>query len=105
MVFLRIKNVNGWNYAYLVRNDWVPGKGSRQTVVHYVGKVRHDVKIDAGAVFERDRFECQRCKTIDNLTIDHVVPTSKGGTNNFDNLQVLCEKCNAKKGNDIIDYR
>ena len=33
-----------------------------------------------------------------NFTIDHIVPQSKGGTDHFDNLQLLCNACNSKKG-------
>lgn len=32
------------------------------------------------------------------LEVDHVVPISKGGTNDLDNLQTLCEPCNQAKG-------
>lgn len=34
--------------------------------------------------------------------IDHVIPTSKGGSNDRENLRVVCRECNLKKGNDII---
>lgn len=40
-----------------------------------------------------------------SLTVDHVVPLSKGGTNNIDNLQPLCLTCNLSKATKIIDYR
>ena len=36
------------------------------------------------------------------LTVDHILPHSKGGTRNMNNVQLLCEKCNNKKGNKVI---
>lgn len=41
------------------------------------------------------------------MTIDHIIPKSKGGSNNLDNLDPMCEKCNTKKGdkfNNNIEY-
>ena len=45
---------------------------------------------------------CNGCKThfpFRNMTIDHKVPVSKGGTDHYDNLQLLCGACNSTKGN------
>lgn len=39
------------------------------------------------------------------LTIDHVIPLSKGGTNLIDNIQPLCQSCNSSKARSTIDYR
>lgn len=49
-------------------------------------------------VIERDGPGCQHCGTEDNPTIDHVIPVVRGGTNDLDNLQVLCGSCNSRKG-------
>lgn len=48
---------------------------------------------------------CLCCKEQKPLTVDHVLPISKGGTNTIDNLQPLCLSCNSRKQAKIIDYR
>lgn len=50
-------------------------------------------------VFIRDGFNCQYCGSRDNLTIDHIMPASKGGKNHFENCVAACKPCNNKKGN------
>lgn len=41
---------------------------------------------------------CQRCGSTENLTKEHIVPLSRGGKNNLENLSVLCQGCNEQKG-------
>lgn len=48
---------------------------------------------------------CLWCGQRKPLTVDHVVPLSKGGTNWISNIQPLCKSCNSKKNNKIIDFR
>lgn len=48
---------------------------------------------------------CACCGSRDNITVDHVLPLSKGGLDNVLNIQPLCHTCNSKKKAKIIDYR
>lgn len=50
------------------------------------------------SVMERDEYRCKHCGTCKDLTIDHILPRSKGGGNEIENLQTLCRSCNSKKG-------
>ena len=58
-----------------------------------LGKLRH-------LVLKRDRYKCCDCgatKEEIKLEIDHIIPFSKGGLTELDNLQTLCKKCNRSK--------
>ena len=53
-------------------------------------------------IFKRDRFTCQFCGRqpgSEELTIDHVVPRSRGGTSTWENCVLACVPCNARKAN------
>jgi 5-methylcytosine-specific restriction endonuclease McrA len=54
---------------------------------------------------EKFNHQCVCCKQVKKLEADHVIPVSKGGTTNIENIQPLCRSCNARKNNKIIDYR
>jgi 5-methylcytosine-specific restriction endonuclease McrA len=43
--------------------------------------------------------------TSPDVTLDHVIPFSRGGRHHFSNFQLLCRSCNSKKGTKTIDYR
>lgn len=49
-------------------------------------------------VLRRDRNKCQYCGATKNLTLDHVVPKSRGGTHTWDNVVIACNHCNSRKG-------
>lgn len=49
-------------------------------------------------IIERDGYHCINCGATKNLSVDHIVPISKGGSDDLDNLQMLCRSCNSSKG-------
>jgi len=49
-------------------------------------------------VFERDGHACTECGSAQRLEVDHMLPTSRGGSDEPDNLQALCQPCNGSKG-------
>lgn len=49
-------------------------------------------------VEKRDGRFCRNCKTTHGLSVDHIVALVNGGTNDPDNLQILCKSCNSRKG-------
>ncbi|HEY9188567.1 MAG TPA: HNH endonuclease [Ignavibacteria bacterium] len=50
-------------------------------------------------VIRRDNFKCQYCgSTTKPLTLDHVLPKSRGGVDSWENLVTACVDCNNKKG-------
>lgn len=54
-------------------------------------------------VMKRDRHTCQYCGTKSDLTLDHVLPRSRGGKDSWENLVTACNQCNVKKGNRTPD--
>jgi 5-methylcytosine-specific restriction endonuclease McrA len=69
-------------------------------LVTYVNVPRdaHRRKITRRAVFARDGWACQYCGARSNLTVDHVIPRSKGGKSERDNIVASCAPCNRRKG-------
>jgi 5-methylcytosine-specific restriction endonuclease McrA len=64
----------------------------------YVNAPYKGVALTRQNIFKRDNFECQYCGTKRDLTLDHVVPSSKGGKHSWTNLITACKRCNARKG-------
>ena len=52
-------------------------------------------------VWKRDEGKCVNCGSKEKLEFDHIIPYSKGGSNTYRNIQLLCEKCNRVKSSNF----
>ena len=70
------------------------------------GFFRQEVRFSRRNIFERDKNTCQYCGrrfAKADLTLDHVVPRSKGGRDSWENLVLACVRCNVRKANRTPD--
>ncbi|MCB0044880.1 MAG: HNH endonuclease [Caldilineaceae bacterium] len=70
-------------------------------LVHYVRLPHRRVPATRSAIMLRDAYTCQYCGETpgrNNLTVDHVLPRSRGGSHDWQNLTTACKRCNQKKG-------
>ena len=69
----------------------------------YVNVPRRRIVLSKTNILKRDHYKCQYCenKTKD-LTVDHVIPRSKGGPSTWENLVCACFNCNNKKGDYLL---
>jgi len=63
-----------------------------------IKKNAKDIKISRSRVYQRDGYACVYCGVVKKLTIDHVIPKSRGGDNTWENMVTCCFDCNSRKG-------
>lgn len=113
------------NFISYTWEEWISEKTNLPQVEHYIRTPslnvpapeviiltnyndvhRTTVKFSSRAVYRRDSYTCvyckKKCKTED-LTIDHVVPKSKGGKSSFENCVAACFTCNNLKGDSSLE--
>lgn len=81
--------------------------------VNLISRLKKQARRSAGnltvaewrSVLEEFGGQCLACESDDPVTIDHVIPISKGGSNTRDNVQPLCGSCNSSKSDKTVDYR
>lgn len=74
----------------------------RPVIIRLLNYIRHfsrGLRPNRNRIYKRDGYECVYCGSKKNLTLDHVIPKSRGGTNDWTNLVTSCMKCNLKKAN------
>ncbi len=66
---------------------------------YYVKPIYRDAYPTKRNIFIRDRYRCQYCGSVKDLTLDHIIPKVRGGKDTWTNLVCACKKCNNYKGN------
>jgi 5-methylcytosine-specific restriction endonuclease McrA len=97
--FKREFEPNGHDWVRTVRFDLVVPRIIR--VLTFAKLPRQDVKLNRRNVFARDCNTCQYCGrrvSTSELSLDHILPRSMGGTTTWTNLVCACVKCNVRKG-------
>jgi 5-methylcytosine-specific restriction endonuclease McrA len=78
----------------------------RPLIIRLLKYIKHHVRTLRASrprIYKRDNYECVYCGSKKDLTLDHVLPKSRGGGNDWTNLVTSCFKCNLKKGNKTPD--
>lgn len=92
-------------------DDWIVSSENWETKVPAVIMLkefmrrRRRPRFSKVNLYIRDLYTCQYCLNKfhrPNLTLDHVVPISKGGKTNWENIVAACNKCNTAKGNKTV---
>ncbi|MCO5165805.1 MAG: HNH endonuclease [Planctomycetes bacterium] len=71
----------------------------------YAGVPRREVSFSRRNLYRRDGYACQYCgrrRPLDELSIDHVLPRSRGGKTTWENCVLACVRCNTKKANKTL---
>jgi CRISPR/Cas system Type II protein with McrA/HNH and RuvC-like nuclease domain len=68
-------------------------------LLNYINFHKRTYRVNRIRIYKRDGYECVYCGSKKSLTLDHVIPKSKGGMNTWENLVTSCFKCNLKKSN------
>lgn len=88
-------------------DDWVKAVNFDILVPRVIRLIRFDrqhavaIRLNRRNLFARDNHRCQYCGQVlpaNQLSLDHVMPRSRGGETSWENVVASCVKCNTKKG-------
>lgn len=121
--------LSGFSVKAIAHAHGRKSRGVRLDIVHALSDAIQRIGADVGATYAarairritehegtltKDEWEtvfacygrrCLSCRSTNNISIDHIIPISKGGQHNCLNVQPLCRSCNSKKGARCTDYR
>jgi 5-methylcytosine-specific restriction endonuclease McrA len=93
--------------AEIIKSDENPISSGYKTFVrpliirllNYIKHKTRTIRASRPRIYKRDHYQCVYCGSNKDLTLDHVIPKSRGGGNEWTNLVTSCFKCNLRKGN------
>ena len=97
-------------------NSWIDGRSKISGYKLFLNERRRALKLNANGSHTIGDWEtlktqynwtCPSCKKkepVISLTEDHIIPLSKGGSDNIENIQPLCRSCNSRKHTNLIKY-
>lgn len=72
-------------------------------LLNYIAVPYSVVPLSRSNVLHRDNYTCQYCgKKSTVLTVDHIIPKSRGGEHKWDNVVAACTRCNCNKSNKTL---
>ena len=95
------------DYAKVSPHFWTDHLGRQWIVPQILGRLKMRIPAHRALrefVIHRDGGRCVRCGSTSNLVADHIRSRRNGGAHHPDNMQCLCDSCNARKAN-IEDRR
>ena len=91
---IKFKFVEEGKYELKGSEDMSMNERIRETNGFASRYIKNETKTE---VLVRDNHKCQSCGSDKKLEFDHIVPVSKGGSSEANNLQLLCRSCNRSK--------
>ena len=91
-----------WYDDWMVRSDRWETRVPAVIMLKEMYRRRRQPRFSKHNLYIRDLYTCQYCNTPyskSNLTLDHVLPLSKGGKTSWTNIVAACGPCNGRKGN------
>ena len=86
----------GWLEVLTVTDeDSVPEHGQDERMANWASRYVSDKT--RKQLMEKAGYKCAQCGSTEKLEVDHIIPISRGGNGDIENLRILCRSCNRKK--------
>jgi 5-methylcytosine-specific restriction endonuclease McrA len=103
LLFKSKANIVETDTSRFINNDKRYLRPSVIRLSKYVSTPYKELPLTRQNLFRRDGHQCCYCSSKKDLTIDHVIPRSKGGKNTWKNLVTCCKKCNKEKDDKSLE--